>query len=63
LSTQKHFSRLVDSSKQEVLINFIQNKAVLRTLYDAMFCERAHSESPLRGMPSVLDFNKLILQH
>lgn len=58
---------MADKSKQEVLLNFIQNKAVLRSLYDMMLSERnmraTTTSLPTRSATSQLDFNKLFLQH
>ena len=49
LQTKKSFEHLTDKSKQEVLLNFIQKKSVLRAVYDIMFGDkelRSKSHSP-----------------
>lgn len=39
---------MTDKSKQEVLLDFVQNKSVLRAIYDLMFSDRdIRSTSPL----------------
>ena len=67
LSVTKQFEKMADKSKQEVLLNFIQNKAVLRSLYDMMLSERnmraTTTSLPARSAASQLDFNRLFLQH
>ena len=53
-----------DRSKQEVLLDFVQNKAVLRAIYDMMFSDKdVRSVSPMQRNASGIDFNRLILQH
>ena len=53
-----------DKSKQEVLLDFVQNKAVLRAIYDMMFSDKdVRAVSPLEKNASGIDFNRLIMQH
>mmetsp|Transcript_2744 Transcript_2744/g.3776 ORF Transcript_2744/g.3776 Transcript_2744/m.3776 type:complete len:107 (-) Transcript_2744:1181-1501(-) len=40
LQISKQFEKMADKSKKDVLINFIQNKSVLRALYNMMLSER-----------------------
>lgn len=66
LQTQRTFDKLPDKSKQEVLLNFVQNKSVLRSLYDLMFSQKhaKSGNSPLtKTHSSAIDFNRLLLHH
>ena len=37
VSSKKKFNRLLDSEKASVLTKFVENKEILRNLYDLMF--------------------------
>lgn len=70
LQTSKAFERMTEAQKQGVLLDFIQNKAVLRAIYDLMFTDKGirSSVSPSEGRrPSYfsnrhgVDFNRLLI--
>lgn len=49
-------------TKQEVLLDFVQNKAVLRAIFDLMFTDkgvRNYTSSSLLNNGSTKDFNQL----
>lgn len=70
LQTKKQFDRLADISKQEVLVDFVQNKAVLQAIYECMFSLRNMRDTRRRGKrpdtahaASGVDLNRLYHNH
>ena len=45
LAKQRAFEKTSDKDRQQVLLEFIQNKAVLQSLYDLMFNDRHHRQA------------------
>jgi hypothetical protein len=55
---------MTDKAKQEVLLDFVQNKSVLRAIYDLMFSDKdIHMPSPLGENNSGIDLNRLFMLH
>ena len=58
LASKRAFEKTSDKDKQQVLLEFIQNKAVLQSLYDAMFNDKNHRQ--VNNMASGLDLTSLL---
>jgi hypothetical protein len=53
IETNKKFKHFADSEKQQVLLDFVNNKAVLNKMYEVLF-----SEQNLRASHEVVSFEK-----
>lgn len=45
LQTKTHFERMAEKKKAEVLVNFVQNKAVLQAIYASMFSQQSFRQN------------------